>query len=196
MSRSPCEQLDDFLDGCLSEGERAAFVDHLAGCAGCQGAVRDQRQIDELLAAAHIEFGAAPPGLRERIEQGMLRASRRRQAARVAAAAAALAAALASGVWLATLRPGATVVQRSPVAAPPIGPAAVPPHSHAVAPDAVVPPPRVRLTFDPGFDAIAVPVESSDPNVSIFWLYPAARAARPKGPPDADSPDPAIRSEI
>jgi hypothetical protein len=41
--------------------------------------------------------------------------------------------------------------------------------------------PPVRVTFTPAADGIVLPVASDDPDVSIFWLYPATHASDSTG---------------
>ena len=68
------EQLSAFLDGELSEGERIALERHLQGCAACQHALAELRQVRTLLRALPVpalpraftlpEPGAVPESLR------------------------------------------------------------------------------------------------------------------------------------
>ena len=96
----------------LDDDERAAFEQHLPGCARCQEAVRTFRETAALLAYA-TEGPDPPSALRERVleEAGRERPQpsvvvlrpRRALAITAVAAAAAVAAAVGLGVWAASL---------------------------------------------------------------------------------------------
>lgn len=50
-----------YVLGALDEAERAAFEDHLAGCAACRAAVAEVADLPRLLAAVPPEGLADPP---------------------------------------------------------------------------------------------------------------------------------------
>src|SRR5260370_36626675 len=84
------EQLSAFLDGELSESERVALELHLAGCAACQRALGELRQVRALLRALPVpvlprsftlpESGAVPEPLRPAARRPAASAARLRLA--------------------------------------------------------------------------------------------------------------------
>jgi negative regulator of sigma E activity len=84
------EQLSAFLDGELSEGERIALERHLQGCAACQHALAELRQVRALLRALPVpalpraftlpESGAVPESLRPAARRPAASAARLRLA--------------------------------------------------------------------------------------------------------------------
>lgn len=107
------EQLSAFLDGELSEGERIALERHLQGCAACQRARAELRQVRALLRALPVpalpraftlpESGAVPESLRPAAQRPAASAIRLRlagaaQGAGTLAAAVGLVVLLGSGV--------------------------------------------------------------------------------------------------
>jgi anti-sigma factor RsiW len=145
-----CDQLDAYLLDLLEPADRAAFVAHARDCAVCTRELELQRRIDGLLARAE-EAEVAPP-LRMRFNR-QLRARRLRRWVGVGAVAAGL---LSVAVWrLAprTLPPSTSIANRATPAAP------------ANLERPIV---SVRLSGN----VIALPVETSDPRVTIVWTYP------------------------
>jgi hypothetical protein len=172
MKPSPCQSLDDYLNHDLGGEGRARFVAHLMECSDCRRAVEDHERLATLLVEA---TRSVPAGLTERVERRLRRVRRRR----IVATAAALAAALA-GVWLlGRYRP------RPEQPSPPL--ADVRPEPPA-APEAPRPADRVRVSFPPGANVLAVPVETESPNVTFVWVYPNLRAANRPAPDERREP--------
>jgi len=85
-----------FLDGELVGEDRAAFVDHVAGCASCQASLAEERRV-VLLVRQGLPLYHAPASLRARVERLLAPPSRR---PRWAIAAACVSALLAGGLLL------------------------------------------------------------------------------------------------
>ncbi len=169
-AKTMCGRIDAYLDGELLAAERGAFEIHLDQCAACREAVDEQGWIDSLLrsdAAAEIE---APRTL-------VLR-PRPRGKWLVAAAAAAVAAAAASLLPL-PAREGTgegfpTVAEDTGVELNAI--VGNPSPSPSLPGRGISEPPAA--TFISSGSAIAIPVASPDPQVTIVKLYPTLTASR------------------
>jgi anti-sigma factor RsiW len=161
-----CLQLDDYLEGELGEAQRAAFERHLADCEDCRCQVAFARQLNGWLAAA--QGRSAPPQLVERIEQRLRWATRKANAWRMAVGALAASLLVGLGLW----RLGGN---RQPLAnrAPVVKSAR--PQPLPAAPPATMP---ARISFRPDADVIVRPLKSSNPRVSIVWVYPTVRVAQ------------------
>jgi hypothetical protein len=185
--------LDDFLAGRLPDFERALFQEHLQRCRACDEEIRDYERIRSLLGSADVELGSVPAGLAARIEREVKAAELRRRAWwRVGAVASAAGVLLAVAVWSATSRRHTRIVgaDASPTvqkSAPEPAPKSTDLRQQARSP--------VRLEFDRAADAIAVPIESADPHVSIFWVYPIFSADRSPSESDTDASQDFIRSK-
>ena len=187
MNRSPCDDLDGYLAGWLSEDERAQFEAHLAHCPACRLGLRQQQEIDRLLAGAAACAEPVPPGLVGRIE-GRLRSWRRRRVGRWALGLSiAVAVVLAVGLWPATRDQGvppepARIVEK------PAESEAGPQQANPPAQLASDPKPAVRVSLADASDGIVVPRATSNPNVSIVWIYPTVRPAPRAGKPGDQGP--------
>jgi len=197
MDTRRCDHLDDYLAGVLSAAEAARFEAHLAECPACREEVADGQRIDRLLARASDHLEPVPARLVDRIE-GRIGSLRRRRLVRVVLGLSAAAAAL--------LAVGISLMPRDEVTPPrPATHRDVPfiaeetikrkPDSHADVHEA--PPPaqlpsnnarRVRVSLADPAEAILVPIETSNPNVSIVWIYPTLRPGRAAAQPGAVSP--------
>jgi anti-sigma factor RsiW len=166
-----CEPIDVYLNGELLSTERTAFEIHLEQCAACRETVDQQAWIDALLrsdVAADVE---APQTV-------LLRPKSRARRWVVPAAAAAAVAAVAALLLLPRrmgtgeglppvvehTRPKTEVIVRNPSPSPSL---------------------RRRETSEPpaaafvsSGAAIAIPVASADPQITIVKLYPTLTAAR------------------
>jgi len=197
MDTRRCDQRDDYLGGVLSADEAARFEAHLAECPACRAEVADGRRIDRLLARANDHLEPVPARLVDRIE-GRIRSLRRRRVIRVSLGLSAAAAVLlAVGVWLnrpddgmrtgPATHPGARSIggetmEREPDSTP---------DRHDAAPVAQLASggaSRVRVSLADPSEAILVPIETSNPNVSIVWIYPTLRPGRAAAQPGAVSP--------
>jgi anti-sigma factor RsiW len=68
MCRDLMERLSDYLDGAVSDAERAAIDAHLAECDGCTEAVEQFRITIRSVGALRVEDVAAlEPDLRDRL---------------------------------------------------------------------------------------------------------------------------------
>jgi anti-sigma factor RsiW len=158
-----CHNLDGYLAGNLPAGDAAAFVEHLLNCDDCREAVDEQQWIDGLLQSRQLqELEPTPRHLTEAMQLVMARQERRqkRLMAVAWATAAALLVALGSiplsrhaGDWL-----GKGVDARS-----------ITTNDKQPAYD------RPRATFVASSNAIAVPIASRHPDVTIVRVYPAFR---------------------
>jgi len=176
---NPCHRLDDFLDGAISPHEDAAFHDHMESCAACREAVDEQRWIDSLLTsdeAAVLE--ALPPSRTIALPRGG-----RRHLIAAAAAAAVLVAVTASFLFHLAGRRG--LGEGRPTAAShlppkPTAPDAAEPPSLQISVDHPSPSPPISssASFVSAGSAIAVPLASGDPQVTIVQLYPTVTAQR------------------
>lgn len=191
MSDSLCDQLEDFVGDRLSARAQAQFQLHLAACTDCRQVIRDHERLDRLLASATSELGPVPTGLIANIEQQLRGQSPRQMSRRIGAFAAAATVLVACGIWYAAggrARPHAEAsrnleIQSNSGAAP----SALNDSIRRIDPTPVRRSAAVRISFDRGSDAIVVPVESQDPNVSIFWLYPTVPAPECPAVPENDT---------
>jgi predicted anti-sigma-YlaC factor YlaD len=180
------------LDGELSQRQRARLRTHLAACPDCAGVRHQFTAIQASL--QQISGTAAEPDYIRPVEF----TRRRRVAPRAVLAAMAAALAAAIGLWftvnhLAAPAPSDEVVRHAPDAASGVQPTKAvvqqaSPGNLALAEAAAersaaldqTPEPRtrvhVRMSSEP--DSIVLPVETKNPNVSIFWIYPAVRTAQ------------------
>jgi anti-sigma factor RsiW len=180
MNFAECEHLDAYVGGWLSDDRTVAFEAHLNDCAACREEIRRQRRIDRLLREGTRQLEPIPSALVDRIE-GQLGVIRRRRAVGAAGGTACAAALLLGvGLWLTTAgyrtspplevavekRPSPTADDRQPVP-PQQPPAEVQPSTEIAMVDAST--------------AIVVPLKTSDPNVSIVWIYPTVKP-RPTEP--------------
>jgi len=102
-----------FLDGELVGEDRAAFSEHVAGCAACGASLAEERRIVELVRSG-VPLYQAPAGLRQGVERLLGRARPARSISRWAVAAACLGAALlAVGAQL-LQKPAAATEARAP----------------------------------------------------------------------------------
>ena len=163
MSSSACQLLDGYLGHWLSDAEERNFLNHLSTCSECQQIVQDQERLNRAFTRATEALNPLPPGLVSRINLGLVQA-RRRLVRRTALVAAALVLAALAGWALMDKKPAASsqapMVDASPQPAP--------------APSSLV-----RVNFPPSARVIALPRESTHPNVTVFWVYPMIETATP-----------------
>jgi hypothetical protein len=173
MAEPPCDRLDEYLCGWLTQEEAARFEAHLAACSACQEESACQRQIDRLLAEAGERAQPVPASLVLRIRR-RVQVVRRRLLARIGAVAALAAAIVAIGLWasrsgLIHQGSGSRIAEwpitRQDSPEPPIDK----PTSEPLMP------PSVRVVLADPSSAILVPVESRSPNVTVVWVYPTSR---------------------
>jgi len=164
MSEEHCRHLDDYFCRALEGDQRAEFAAHLAICPACRQRVAEFEQCNQLLQRAVMESQAVPADLGERIRHRIRQSARRRM--RTAAALASAAALLVAVVPFTISRHQPTGIRTAPVVAEP---SPVPPQADQH--------PRVQVVFPPSADVIAVPMETSRPNVTIIWVYPAIKTA-------------------
>ena len=153
--------------------------------------------MDRLLARGAAQRAPTPSSLVDRIE-GQIRSLRRRRVIRTALGlSAAVAVVLAVGVSLmprhevtpprpATHRYVPSIAEERTGCEP-----ETPPDRHEAAPPPPLRPegePRVRVSLADPAEAILVPIETSNPNVSIVWIYPTVKPGRAAAQPGAVSP--------
>jgi anti-sigma factor RsiW len=183
----PCDQLDDFLDGRLSEPERVTFAEHVTVCDRCRAAIAELRKIETLLAVADGELGIASAELKQRIARCAPSETSLRWAPARAISALAAAVTAAGILWWASSRLAAPGVRPPTADMDSAKLAHIEPDQAAREPLGRPSAPLVRLQFDRGPETIAVPLESSDPSVTIFWLYPAEGTLQTSDNPKSDS---------
>jgi anti-sigma factor RsiW len=187
MNTPQCDNLDAYLCGWLSPQETAAFEAHLADCAACRREAEQQRRIDQLLEQGAGRVEAIPSSLIDAIEGRITRLGRRRKMRWALGLSTAVAAMLAIGVWLARqrgdVRPGPRPIAEKPTEKEPTKQKVAPPVQEASASE-----PRVRVALADPSDGIAVPLETSNPRVSIVWIYPAVKPVQAVSRPATRSP--------
>jgi anti-sigma-K factor RskA len=163
MNDNPCERLDDFIIGELTDVELIEFNEHLSECDECLATI-DRWNCDRARLKSAVELFETPnPHLLQRIEQKLLvtpldkRATSERGRTLVALASAAFAIMILV-FWIQTR----TIENpRTELAASKTDPPIVSK--------------RPELTFPD--DVIALPVDIGDPNVVVVWLYPTAHSS-------------------
>jgi anti-sigma factor RsiW len=182
MTDPRCDRLDEYLCGWLSPSEAAEFETHLAHCPACQSELAVQKQIDRLLGEANAQVKPVPTVLAGRIERDV-RTMRRRRIGWACAVTAAAASFLALGIW--EFGGGLLSIDATrPASQPPIiADRAIEPSVSLVTagPQAAV---AARVTLADPSAAIALPIESHSPNVTLVRIYPTIRTDRQeaKGP--------------
>jgi anti-sigma factor RsiW len=165
-----CDNLDAYLVEELSPEAASQFLQHLDACDECRHAVDEQNWIDGLLRSDVCRsHETAPVSLIESIRDATM-VHRRRSAFLVAGSFAAVAAAIlvAAGWTLALSRQATKVAATDPAAATDTI------TQPAVSPGVV----RTKAVFVGTGEAIAVPIESSDDNVTVVQLYPTTDTER------------------
>jgi anti-sigma factor RsiW len=148
-----CSNLDNYLLGDLTPADEAAFAAHLQACNDCREAVDEQQWINNLLeASSQLETEIPPPHIASELR--VVAASRESYRNRAVAIAFATAAALLVAVTWLLNHPAGTLPERITTLNQ-IPNAPEPPHAVFVA----------------GSGAIAVPVESRHPDVTIVRIY-------------------------
>lgn len=84
MNGPSCRQLDDYLDGTLTDGALAAFEAHIDQCDECRGSVVQHREMVRLLQRGVDQFEAVPPLWIDRTKRAMRRHDHRRRVRLVA----------------------------------------------------------------------------------------------------------------
>lgn len=187
MNSAECDCLDGYLSGWLSGDEAARFRAHLAECPDCTRKIDDERRIDRLLAQGAAKLQPVPPALIGRIEDE-IRSMRRRRVIRWAfGLSTAVAVALAAAVWLTLqtgrLAPGPKPIVQKPTEAENGEHDAASPARPASEGEA-----RARVTLADRTEGIVVPLETSNPNVSIVLIYPTVKPVRDRRGPASPSP--------
>lgn len=163
MNTRACEHLDGYLGGWLDPNESTVFEAHLADCSACRDAIAESRWIDNLVRNATNQLTNAPDGLVERIKRANRKLVVRRRLKWSLVSVSAAAIVLTVSMWPATNRPAAP--------GPP-GPLAAQDTPTPTVVEATAARPLVRVTFQPRSSVIALPVETKNVNVSVFWVYP------------------------
>jgi hypothetical protein len=186
LSQSPCELLDAFLNGELSDPDAARFEAHASQCDECRDAAAQQRWLDAALRSDEATRHAAPTMLLAATGDA-IRFARRKQRLRQM-----LAGGLAAAASIALL---AAWQLREPRAAPGSAGGSVAMPVDVVQRDAT--PRRSRgleegsreregrndatksvATFTAGGSGIAIPVASESPDVTIVQFYSTTEADR------------------
>jgi anti-sigma factor RsiW len=170
-----CDNLDAFLLDDLRAEAAARFTSHLHECDECRESVDRQRWIDGALKSSlGAALERAPIALNDSLRTSP--SSRRQHARLIACGLATLAAAIAVAVgWTAKLnrqaehgpQPGTNSIAKQEGDVPDI-----------VTPAIVNDAKRPHATFVSSQDAIAVPIESAEEDVTIVRLYPTTETER------------------
>lgn len=187
MTTSWCTNLDGYLQKELSEEEQAIFVAHLETCSQCRSAVQEQELLDQLLVHATTQLNRVPEALVDRIEQRLRAARRRRILLELASLATAALVVFCVTAWWRTRSPAPDLPAASSTALAPQSSQPVPPTD---------PRSLVHVTFQPRYEVIAVPLKTTNPNVTLIWVYPTATTALPLQTPASDSLLPPERKEL
>lgn len=182
MTDDLCPLLDDYLLGELPDETRTRFEAHLAECETCRSKVEQQAAVDEAVKGAADSI-AFPSGLTVRVCDTIEQAQRRRRIA-IAMCCAAGVAGIAFSIW-SVVRPddrsNDAVDQRQIVKdeIPPQKSIAPLPNPEPEAPVQRAPQETVQIEFSS--DVVALRVESGDPDVTLYQVFPTvgARAATP-----------------
>jgi anti-sigma factor RsiW len=162
---SSCDNLDAYWDGGLTSAERAVFESHLETCSACRDALDEQRWIDDQLRSpGRIQLEQSPTLLVASIRKSLTQ--QRRKRLRAACGLAAAAVLLIAAGWLKLNREATgPITERA---------------NSVAAVEAVHSPPRPRpqATFESTTDAIVIPLESPDPDVTVVQVYPTTATER------------------
>lgn len=159
---APCENLDAYLADDLLVDAAAAFEEHLECCDECRDAVAEQGWIEALLRSPErLEVEAAPRHLVETTKLQVAGGARQRRRWAAGAFAAAASVVIALG-WIA-IQPRSSDNDADDRAATPT--------ASKPAPEAVPP----TSTFIADANAIAIPMVSKHPNITIVRVYPTLR---------------------
>jgi anti-sigma factor RsiW len=158
-----CELFDDYIDDELSPKERVDFEKHLSACSECRRDLTTHRCFKRMIAAVRDDITVHDAATIELI-QSRVRVQVRR--ARLFAATKAFAAALfiGLGVWTYLVRDNALRQTLQLPAATPVE------ADRMVAVDEPRPVVQVDVADDAGY--LAVPLETSNPNLTIIWFHP------------------------
>jgi predicted anti-sigma-YlaC factor YlaD len=148
-----CSNLDNYLLGDLSPADAAAFAEHLGGCEECREAFDQQQWINDLLqGSSQLDAEVPPPHIAAELRAATVRReSFRKRAITIAFASAA--ALLVAVTWLLNHPTGNT------------------PQHVATTTDVPTAPEPPYAMFVAGGDAIAVPIKSRHPDVTIVRVY-------------------------
>ena len=162
-----CHLVDDFLAGNLSREDDDAFRQHLGDCLDCQKEVEADEQLDELATATTWRL-PSPPDVLHTIERNVHRQIQTRQWMQYGSTVAAMFL-IGLTVVLVARRNHPVELTRTPApdAGSPVAKAELNPASAAID--------RPIVTVESPHH-LAVPVESSNPNVTIIWLHPTVEA--------------------
>lgn len=168
MNEQSCRQLEEYLADSLSDDDRVRFESHLKRCGACRAEFRLQQAIDEALRSGN-EATALPDSLAGTVQRSV-QTTRKRRAITWSTCAAAAALIVAGAVaWRQWRQPDSVpappelrdrLVQNTADSRQP----AVPPESATGQ--------QVFVTFPQDKPAIAAPVATEDPTVTIFLVYP------------------------
>jgi hypothetical protein len=170
-----CENLDAYLADALSPEAASQFVRHLDACDECRHAMDEQRWIDGMLRSeVGTSIERAPVSLVESLREAAV-VQRRRNTHFVACGLAAVAAAIVIAVgWTFMFNRQAERIAASVGAAQSAGQTAETGVRSTAASASV----RPKAVFVGTGEAIAVPIESSDDNVTVVQIYPTTDTER------------------
>jgi hypothetical protein len=169
-----CDNLDAYLVGDLSPGDRLHYERHLVACETCRGSLDQQHWIDGLLSSSErIELELVTPALSRSVRDSL--ALRRRQARLVACGLAAAAALVLALGWTAALMlnrqeagPTQNLAEAATRKGDPSPGTSIGGRGNEEAP---------RAVFVAGPDLLALPVASRHPNVTIVRVYPTYQSS-------------------
>jgi anti-sigma factor RsiW len=170
-----CDNLDAFLADELAADASTQFAQHLEVCDDCREAVGEQRWIDGLLrSGTHESDESVPQSLYESLRHSTVR--RRHSVRLIACGLAAIAAAIAVAAgWTLTPNRQADGIAANNNDAASEQHVIVESNIHAAA---AIDAQKPQATFVSSDDTIAVPIESTDDDVTVVQLYPTTQTER------------------
>jgi anti-sigma factor RsiW len=173
--RRECENLDAYLADELSPEDTSQFVEHLNACDECRHVADEQHWIDGLLRSdLCTSLEAAPTSLAESLRDAAV-VRHRRRVYLVAGSFATVAAMVVIAIgWTVLFNRQTERIAPNVNAAHDANLTAETGIMPAIAQDSV----RPKAVFVGTGEAIAVPLESSDENVTVVQLYPTTDTER------------------
>ncbi len=167
MLESSCEQLEAFLADDMPAAERSAFEAHLGHCTSCTEAVYSEARLHDLMAEAAGRTLIDRTALVRGIERRIHRARRTRSALWGSGVLAIVTVAVALPLaWRSVFQPTPTAITKQ---------TQTPDDDDTARIKKVSDEPIVRITPQNTKDTLIVGMPSTNPDVTIVWVYSAIR---------------------